>query len=217
MKTKVVALMLLAVTFVSSVIAQFEGKIVYELDYELPEAMEAQRAMLPPSMDMIIGKDNVKIIQKTMMGEQVVITDTKKDETILLMDMAGQKTAIKIPAEEKEKQDKSPKPEFKYDSKTKKVAGYKCKHAVMVMKGDDGEEIETDVYYTEEIPAQANTKLKGLKGFPLEYSVTNRGMVITMTAKNIEKIKVAKSEFDVPEGYKVMTMEEFQEMMTGGK
>ncbi len=217
MKTKVVALMLLVVTFVSGAIAQFEGKIVYELDYELPEAMEAQRAMLPPSMDMIIGKDNVKIIQKTMMGEQIVITDTKKDESILLVDMAGQKSAIKIPAEEKEKQDKRPKPEFRYDSKTKKVAGYKCKHAVMITKDKNGEEIETDVYYTEEIPAQANTKLKGLKGFPLEYVLNQGTMVITMTAKTIEKAKVAKGEFDIPEGYKVMTMEEFKQMMTGGK
>ena len=135
------------------------------------------------------------------------------------MDMAGQKSAIKIPAEEKEKQQsKRPEPVFKYDNKTKKVAGYKCKHAVMILKDDEsGEEIETDVYYTEEIPAQANTKLKGLKGFPLEYSVNNSGMVITMTAKTIEKKKVAKDEFDVPEGYKVMTMEEFREMMTGGK
>jgi len=213
MKKKLVSLLAVASIFIGSTFAQFEGKIVYSLDYELPEAMESQRGMLPATMDLLIGKDKTKIVQNTMMGSQIVISDTKTKESVLLMDMMGQKMAINMPAPSKEDLENEKLPTFKYDDKTKKVAGYKCKHAVMLVEDENGEVNEIDVYYTEEIPSEANSKLKGLKGFPLEYSMAPQGMVMTLTAKSVTKEKLPKSEFNVPEGYTSMTMEEFKASM----
>ena len=36
----------------------FTGKITYEVDYDLPEAMEPQRSMLPTEMITKIGKQH---------------------------------------------------------------------------------------------------------------------------------------------------------------
>jgi len=213
MKKKMFSLLAVVAIFVGSSFAQFEGKIVYSLDYELPEAMESQRAMLPSTMDLLIGKEKTKIIQNTMMGSQIVISNTKTKESVLLMDMMGQKMAINMPAPTKEDLAKEKVPTFKYDDKTKKIAGYKCKHAIMLVEDENGEVNEIDVFYTEEIPAEANSKLKGLKGFPLEYSMAPQGMVMTLTAKTVTKEKLPKSEFSVPEGYTTMTMEEFKASM----
>jgi len=210
---KMFSLLAVVAIFVGSSFAQFEGKIVYSLDYELPEAMESQRAMLPSTMDLLIGKEKTKIIQNTMMGSQIVISNTKTKESVLLMDMMGQKMAINMPAPTKEDLAKEKVPTFKYDDKTKKIAGYKCKHAIMLVEDENGEVNEIDVFYTEEIPAEANSKLKGLKGFPLEYSMAPQGMVMTLTAKTVTKEKLPKSEFSVPEGYTTMTMEEFKASM----
>ncbi len=213
MKNKIFTLLAVSALFIGTSFAQFEGKIVYSLDYELPEAMESQRAMLPATMDLIIGKEKTKIVQNTMMGSQIVISDTKTKESVLLMDMMGQKMAINMPAPTEEDLKNEELPTFKYDDKTKKIAGYKCKHAIMIVEDENGEVNEIDVYYTEEIPSEANSKLKGLKGFPLEYAMAPQGMVMTLTAKSVTKEKLPASEFNVPEGYKTMTMEEFKASM----
>ena len=50
MKTKLISLLCLTL-LIGSISAQtFEGKITFGIDYELPEAMEAQRSMLPSEM-----------------------------------------------------------------------------------------------------------------------------------------------------------------------
>lgn len=212
MKIKMFTLLSSIAIFVGSTFAQFEGKVVYGINYELPEAMESQRSMLPSQLDMLISKTKTKVIQNTMMGSQIVITDQKTQASVLLMDMMGQKIAINMDFDEKELE-KEKTPEFNYDDKTKKIAGYKCNHAIMFVEDENGEKMEMDVYYTQEIPSDANSKLRGLKGFPLEYSIVNQGMAMTFTAKSVSKEKFADEEFKVPAGYTEMNMEEFQKSM----
>lgn len=213
MKKKMFSLLSVIAIFVGSTFAQFEGTVVYGLDYELPESMEAQRSMLPSEMNMVIGKNKSKVIQNTMMGSQIVISDTKANTSVLLMDMMGQKMAIDLPAPTEEELKDEKKPKYKYDDKSKKIAGYKCKHAIMTIEDENGEEQEMDVYYTEEIPSSANDKLKGLKGFPLEYTINSQGLTMVVTAKSVKKEKVTASEFEIPEGFSKMTMEEFKKNM----
>lgn len=213
MKIKLITLLSSIAIFVGSTFAQFEGKVVYEIDYDLPEAMESQRSMLPSTLDMLISKTKTKVVQNTMMGSQIVITDQKTESSVLLMDMMGQKMAINIPSPTKEEKANEMNPVFKYDDKTKKIAGYKCKHSIMTIEDENGDTMEMDVYYTEEIPSTANSKLKGLKGFPLEYSMISQGMSMTFSAVSVSKEKYSVSEFETPEGYTEMTMEEFKKSM----
>lgn len=209
-------LLSVAAIFVGSTCAQFEGKVVFGLEYELPEAMESQRSMLPSQMDMLISQSKTKVVQNTMMGAQIVLTDTKENSSHLLINMMEQKMAIKIAKPTKEEKAKQVQPKYKYDDKTKKIAGYKCKHAIMIIEDENGEENEVDVYYTEEIPASANDKLKGLKGFPLEYTISPQGLTMVVTANSVSKEKIAASEFEIPSDYTIMTMEEFQAIMGAG-
>jgi GLPGLI family protein len=216
MKKKMLSLLSVMAIFVGSTFAQFEGKVVFGLEYELPEAMESQRAMLPSQMDMLISENKTKVIQNTMMGAQIVISDTKNNTSVLLIDMMEQKMAIDMPSPTEEEKAKQVQPKYTYDNKTKKIAGYKCKHAIMTIEDENGEESEMDVYYTEEIPASANDKLKGLKGFPLEYTISPQGLIMTVTAKSVSKEKIKDAEFEIPEGFTKMTMEEFKAAMGGG-
>lgn len=210
MKTKILSL-LSAILLIGGVSAQtFEGKITYSIEYELPEAMEAQRSMLPTESITYITKGHVRVENKTMLGDQNVITDTKKKTSVLLINMMGKKVAIKMGGEDEENDNK---PKITYSKETKTIAGYKCKKATIEVKDAAGETQEMEVYYTEDIPAEANDKFPGLKGFPLEYTINSQGMVMTMSAKTVSKERVSKSLFEIPEGYEEMTMEEFKGSM----
>ena len=209
MKTKLMTLLCLSLLIGSISAQMFEGKITFGIDYELPEAMEAQRSMLPSEMIIYITKGHVRIEQKTMMGDQNVITDTKAKTTVLLMNMMGKKMAITMNDDGKEK----PTPTIVYSKETKKIAGYECKKAIYTTKDEAGEEQDLEVFYTEEIPSEANDKLPGLKGYPLEYSINAQGMLMTLAAKSVSKEKVSKKLFQIPEGYEEMSMEDFMKSM----
>ena len=216
MKTKFLSL-LSAILLIGSISAQkFEGKITFSIDYELPEAMESQRSMLPSEMIIYIGKDHTRMEQKTMMGDQNVITNTKTKTSVLLMNMMGKKMAITMSVEDNEKGNDE-KPRIVYSDKTKKIAGYNCKKAIAIMTDAAGEEQEMEVYYTNEIPASASDKLPGLKGYPLEYSINTQGMLMTLTAATVSKEKVSKKLFEIPEGYEEMNMEDFMKSMGQGE
>ena len=48
----------------------------------------------------------------------------------------------------------------------------------------------------------------------MEYTVDGgNDMVMTMSVSKVEKEKIPNSEFEIPEGYEEMTMEEFQNSM----
>lgn len=213
MKNKLLSLLSAMTIITGSIFAQFEGKIEYKLDYKLPEAMEAQRSMLPSEMLMCISKNKTKVTQQTMMGSQTVITNTETNSSTLLMDMMGQKMAIELPKQDEEE----PETTYKYTNKFKKIAGYKCNHATMMVKESTGEEIEVDIYYTKEIPSSANDKLKGLKGFPLEYTIISQGLTMIVSAESVAKTKIEQSEFKVPADYEKLTMEQFKEKMGMGQ
>lgn len=196
--------------------AQFEGKISYEINYEeVPDEIAGYESMLPKEMSMFIKGSKTRVEQSMGMGEQIVIMDNTTKEGVILMNMMGQKMAIKMDKETIESQEEEEnEPQFKYLNETKKIAGYTCKKAEMWFEGEEDDVMV--VYYTEKIQNTANTNVKGLKGFPLEYQVAKQGMVMNMVANNVSKEKINDSKFEVPDGYEEKTMEELGGMM-GGK
>lgn len=210
--TVCVALMLAVPTFAQK---GFEGTITFDIEYkDLPAEMAAMEAMLPDEMTTKIKGEKTRLEQSLGMGmSQVTITDMKKGSGTLLMNMMGKKMAVSMSKEELEKMDKDKKgekkPEFKYVDGTKEIAGYDCKKAIVSIEGAG----EMEVYYTEELPADANKQYEGLKGYPLEYTIDSGQFKMKMSANKVVKEKLDKKLFEVPEGYDMMTFEEFQKTM----
>ena len=192
----------------------FTGKITYEVDYDLPEAMEPQRSMLPTEMITKIGKQHSKIIQNTMMGEQVTIFNVKTKMTTSLFNLMGQKIALEINTANEENENK---PEIEYLDETKTIAGYECKKALFTINTTSADGVDDkmtmEVFYSTEISAKSNQQFSQLKGLPLQYSINTQGMVMNLIAKEIVKEKYGKNEFEIPSGYEKMTLEDFQKMM----
>lgn len=192
---------------------KWNGTVKYSLDYDLPEAYESQRAMLATEMTCYIGKGFTRVEQKSTIGDQITINNLSSGVTTVLLDLMGKKIAIST--EDVEDKDKV-EPTIEYLDETKEIAGYACKKAIYkIMK--DGVEAVFDVYYTEDLPAEANTQFKGIEGFPMEYIIESQGMVITYSALEVTEGKVDKSLGEIPKGYEQMTYEEFMQMMGGGQ
>lgn len=145
-----------------------------------------------------------------------VISDGDKKETITLIDMMGQKKYYKSnEAEITEEYSKNGVPVIRYLEETKVIAGYTCKKAEYVAKDEDGNESTTVIYYTEELGSEAlnfGTNLQGLKGFPLEYVVTQKEIITTFSASEVKKGKVKDTDFMIPSDYTEFTAEEKEQM-----
>ena len=217
MKNLIVAFMALAIALPTLAQKKFEGTIKFDLSYEdLPAEMAAMEAMLPDEMVTVIKGEKSRLEQSMGMGmSSVTITDMKKGSGVLLMDMMGKKVAMEMTKEELEKMDKKKasqkEPEFKYVDGAKEIAGYKCKKAIVSIEGAG----EMELYYTEELPAGASKQFEGLKGFPLEYTISQGPMKINVSASSVKQEKVNAKLFEIPDGYDKMTFEEFQKSMGG--
>lgn len=193
----------------------FEGTVTYSISFEgsglPPEAL----AMFKGSETVTyIKSDKFRVDMNMPMQSSSFIMDNKSKNIVSLMDIMGKKYLIKMNESDiKKEQETAPEILIKYTEETKMIAGYKCKKAEITSKESNGAAI--DVFYSEEIPTNdIKPVYKGLKGFPLEYSINQGGMEMKLTAKNISKEKVSDSKFEIPkEGYIVTTVEELQNAM----
>ncbi len=216
MKRTILAALALTLTFPALAQKSFEGTIVFNIEYkDLPAEMAAFEAMLPDQTKVQVKGDQSRTEQSLGMGmKQVTIFDTKKNRGTLLLDMMGKKTAVEMDGAEMEKQrgEKAKDLDIEYvDGDVKKIAGYKCKKARIKTEGNT----DLEVYYTEELPAGASREFKGLKGFPLEYSVASGPMTMKLTASSVSQESLDKKLFVIPDGYTKQTFEEFQKEMGG--
>jgi GLPGLI family protein len=218
MKSKIIlgaalAVVTLCSTQISSA-QSFEGKMTMKIEYEeVPEEMESYVGALPKESVMFVkGKKN-RTEQITMMGTQITIVDQETSAGIILMDMMGQKIAMKMDSQTNELNDSLGTPTITYKDETKEIAGYNCKKAEIKYTG---EEDPMTIWYTEEIMSEGFNKFNSLKGLPMQYTVTANGMVMTMTVTRVSKETVSDDKFVIPEGYTLKTKEELMKMATGG-
>lgn len=218
---KILVAATLALLCVTNLMAQkktpFEGTVTYAISFE-------GSGLPPEALTMLNGAEAISYIKgdkrrtdlNMAIQSTTSIIDEKTKEVVTLMDIMGQKYLIRMNAEDvKKEQASDPQISIKYVDGTKDIAGYACKKAEVTVKGKDGKEETVTIYYTEEIPtSDIKSVYKGLKGYPMEYQVTQSGVKMTFTAKSVSKDPVPDSKFEIPkDGYKVVTMEEFQKSM----
>lgn len=191
----------------------FEGKITYEIVYEeLPEMLEPYRGMLPKETITYIKGEKVRVEQNTMGSNIVNVVDNKAKTGFMLMDQFGEKAAYVMESKDFETDNKKGAEDFDvtYTKETKEIAGYTCTKAEIKNKKDG---TTATAWVTDKISG-SNKQYSFLKGFALEYTVSaDMGMSMVMKAKTIDKIKVADSYFQIPEGYAKKKMSDLQDQM----
>jgi hypothetical protein len=198
--------------------AQFEGKMTMTIKVTTEDPAMQQAAQYMPTEMIIYTKGTKSRIEtSTMMGSTIILTDTLSKMGYVCMDMMGNKIAMQMPLDEMENEEAVSDMQIKYINETKMVAGYTCKKAIITMKVEEQEILQT-VWYCEEIQ-NTNRDMYKLKGMPMEYDMDMQGMHVNYVVSNVSKEKIPDTMFDVPAGYTVTTQEDLNNLipaMEGG-
>jgi hypothetical protein len=204
---------------ISATAQDFEGKVLFEIS--LGKDVDPQVQQMMPKESVMYVKDGKTRVEMTMgMGmKNITISDSKEKKAIVLMDMMGQKYAIKKDLSDDEKGTDETKVTVTKETKT--IAGYKVTKAIIEMPVKDQKETtKMDVWFTKDLALKSSYVAGAsgkIDGAVLEYSVNQKGISMKFTAKQVTKESVENAKFEVPEGYKVTTQEELMKSMGGGK
>ena len=183
----------------------FEGVITYSISTDNDQAAQ----MVGTSATFYIKGDKTKQVKDGMFSTMVFEDNNKPNHPVILISAMGNKYLLKNDTTKVD----TATPVIKYIDGTKKIAGYMCSKAEVTttMKG---ESVTAIVYYTADIVIKQskNDPFRGLKGFPLEYSVSQQGVQITYSATKVKQQTLTDDVF-IPHtsGYKVMTEDEIKE------
>lgn len=190
----------------------FTGVVVYNITYDMEDMDPQMASFLPKTMKLTVKSPMSRSEVIMGMGSTISIFNSETRTGLTLMDMMGQKIAIKVTEDDvKEEMDKGGEVEVIETDETKEILGYTCKKSIIKGEGlGDG----LIVYFTDELSTglenSDNPFFKDIKGLMLEFSMNQNEMNMHFTAVNVDKKKVDDSEFDVPEGYEELTKEEMQ-------
>ena len=192
--------------------SNFEGEVIYKITYtDLPEEMEQMKGMLPQTMKIIMKGSKSRVEQTQTMGSNVIISDTEAKVGFIEMDVMGKKLRMSLATKDFD-EDANAYEVLEYLDEKKTIAGYDCKKAIMKQNG--GTEIE--VFYTDQITNHAQREFSSLKGFPLEYNMSQNNITFRMTADVVDKKSVEDALFEKSEGFQDVTQDDLQKMMMGG-
>ena len=217
MKTKLFALILLMFAGVTSQTkAQIsECAIEYSVDVKGGDMDPMAAAMMEGmTMTMMFKDDKARVEMDMSMGKTISVVDAGEKKGVVLMDMMGMKMAMPMgPDEFADAEDEDRNPDVKITNKTKKIAGYTCKQAIIT--DEDGSKYE--IWYTPEIKVNAqgtDYDYGDIDGFPLEMETKQDDMKVKMVAQDVSTKKLDNDLFDmsIPAGYTEMTPEMMKQM-----
>lgn len=199
----------------------FEGVITYKISYPDAKYTEAQMNMFPKVMTVSAKGTKARTEMNVGGGTTVEILDYATKSKIALINMMGQKYAIKQTTAEIEKDNAGQaKGEVNITNETKNIAGYTCKKAI-VTTNEDGVKTTLTVWFTEELGGKEvnfdNPLYKDINGVLLEFSIITPQITMKLSATAVERKTVAAKDFEIPSDYTLTTQEELKSKFGGGQ
>ena len=195
-----------------------EGHVAYTIDCvsDNPDMQMAVIMLQGSTMEIYFNEGLTRSEMKmgTMMSISTLTNEKTGDFLMLMSGMVGKNAILTTLDDINKEKAETPEMEVTLVDETKTIMGYVCKKAIMT--SEDG--LESVFWYTEEIKVASKGQSylnEKVPGFPLEYEINNAGLKMVLTVTEIEKkIKKAGDLFDfkIPEGYKLMTMEQLKGM-----
>jgi len=199
----------------------FDGVITYKISYPDSKFSEAQLNMFPKVMTVSVKGSKARTEMNVGGGTTVEILDYVAKTKVALINMMGQKFAIKQTAQEIEKENAlQPKGTVSVTNETKSIAGYNCKKAI-VTSDEDGVKSTFEVWFTEEIGGKDanfdNPLYKDINGVMLEFLIKTPQITMKLSATSVEKKAVSAKDFEIPTDYTLTTQEELKSKFGGGE
>ncbi|MCK9423071.1 MAG: DUF4412 domain-containing protein [Bacteroidales bacterium] len=198
----------------------FEGVITFKITYPDNKFSESQMAMFPKVLTVSIKGSKARTDLQMSGMNTVEITDYNDKSKVALLNMMGQKYAIKQTAADIEKEMSGQGTStIELSGETKVIAGYTCKKAVVTIN-NDGIKSTYEVYYSSELGSKLanfdNPIYKDIDGVMLEFLLTNRDVNMKFTATSVEKKNLPAKDFEIPSDYVLTTQDELKSKFGGG-
>lgn len=210
------AIVMLSGAFSVQAASPFKGTITYKITYTDSKMDAAQQAMMPQFMKVLVNGNKARL-EMTVSGiSQTFIIDADAKSTTILLDMMGQKVALKPNKDNVKAEGREPIIEIK--DEVKEIAGYSCKKAEIHFGDSKSKEEPIIVYYSEALGTNKffyDNEYRNLPGIPMEFLFKLQGMSMYLTALNVEKGKVSNKDFEIPSGYSEMTPEQLRQLFGG--
>ncbi len=199
----------------------FDGVITYKISYPDSKFSEAQLNMFPKVMTVSVKGSKARTEMNVGGGTTVEILDYVAKTKVTLINMMGQKFAIKQTKQEMEKENaEQPKGTVNVSNDTKNIAGYTCKKAI-VTSDEDGVKTTFEVWFTEEIGGKDanfdNPLYKDINGVMMEFIIKTPQITMKLIATGVEKKAVSAKDFEIPAEYTLTTQEELKSKFGGGQ
>jgi GLPGLI family protein len=199
----------------------FDGVVTYKISYPDSKFTEAQLNMFPKVMTVSIKGSKARTEMAVGGGTTVEIVDYATKSKVALINMMGQKYAIKQTTAEIEKENAGQAVgTVNITSETKNIAGYNCKKAI-VTTDEDGVKTTYEVWFTEELGGKEanfdNPVYKNIPGVMLEFLMKTPQVNMKLSATSIEKKSVSAKDFEIPADYTLTTQEELKAKFGGGE
>ncbi|MCK9202826.1 MAG: DUF4412 domain-containing protein [Bacteroidales bacterium] len=207
-------------TFTTQGAKPFEGIITFKITYPDNKFSESQMAMFPKVLTVSIRGLKSRTDMQIGGINTVEITDYESKSKVSLLNMMGQKYAIKQTTADIEKDlSKGGVTTVELSGETKIIAGYTCKKAIVTVN-DDGIKTKFEVFYSSELGSKLsnfdNPVYKDIDGVLLEFSVQNQNVNMKFTASSVDKKNVPAKDFEIPSDYVLTTKDELKTKFGGG-
>lgn len=194
--------------------SNFEGVVSYQIKADSGLPPEAESMFKNVEMKTFVKGTQTRSEEKMAGYTTIILADSKTpDDPTMLVSMFNHKYAVKLTDSlKKAAAANAPKIEYIDSGKAiKQIAGYACKKAKITINVPNNSPVISYLYYTTDLPyADPKGQFKGLKGMPMEYTITMANLNITIEANSVEKKSLPDTLFAVPADYKQMSIADME-------
>ena len=198
-----------------------EGTIEYAVTYPPGNQDNFMTSMLPATIKYNFKNNEASVDLEISMGivSTSLIANLNKKQVMQTLSVMGKKFAVVMDTNGVKKMlEKEPKRKITFLKETKQIAGYKCEKAHIDFEADSIKDF--DVYYTKDINIQDpnwSSPFNEIKGVLMEFQIQKYGVEMILTAKNVIKRDIEDGHFELSPDYKLISIEEMDQMFTDMK
>lgn len=195
-----------------------EGVIEYEVSYPKLDPSSVLIELLPTKMTMKFKDDRFVTDLSAGFGmfRMNLVNNSDDHEFVQMVKLIGDKYTVTYDEEKALKSlNKFPEISLKETGKTKMIANYECKEAIVTIQNDS---LETyTLYFTDKIRLNKPnwfTQFTGIEGVLMEYQVERYNLCTHFRAIEVLPQEIEDEVFDIPEDYTEISEEEMDVKMT---
>lgn len=190
-----------------------QGELEFEILYPYYQGSGLMASMLPDKMSMVF-KDGVyktEVSRGSIFKSSFIIDCNKKTVTNLFQFGTRKYYAVMNEKAVKKMLSTEPKPQYLDSNDGDSLAGFLCKKTVAYY--EELEQPDVAIYSTSDIKIPNSnwwTPFHEIDGVLLEYEVERFNFRMRFSATNFTQREVEDSEFDIPSGYKKVSIEKIE-------